>query len=150
MATAIKMPDLGTTVDTVTLIKWLKNEGDTVDRGEPLCEIQTDKAVNEVESIAKGVLLRREVTEGSEIEKGTIIAYVGKEGESIESVQEAKPAETEKIQTRTPVTKSNSLKISPMLRKMAGRQGVDLSKVKGTGPGGKITRDDIMRAKEKL
>lgn len=151
MATAIKMPDLGTTVDTVTLIKWLKNEGETVERGEPLCEIQTDKAVNEVESIAKGVLLRQEVTEGSEIEQGTIIAYVGKEGEAIEDGEEAQPAETEtdKVDVRTTVAKSDSVKISPMLRNLAERKGVDISKLKGSGPGGKITRDDIIRAQEK-
>lgn len=150
MATAIKMPDLGTTVDTVTLIKWLKNEGETVERGEPLCEIQTDKAVNEVESIAKGVLLRQEVTEGSEIKQGTTIAYIGREGETIEDGEAAQPAEAEmdKVEIKTAVEKSDSVKISPMLRNLAERKGVDISKLPGSGPGGKITRDDIMRAQE--
>ena len=150
MATAIKMPDLGTTVDTVTLVKWLKNEGDTVERGEPLCEIQTDKAVNEVESIAKGVLLRQEVTEGSEIQQGTTIAYVGKEGETIDDGEAVQPveAETVKVEIKTAVEKSGSVKISPMLRNLAKRKGVDVSKVHGSGPGGKITRDDIMQAQD--
>jgi pyruvate dehydrogenase E2 component (dihydrolipoamide acetyltransferase) len=83
MAVAIKMPDLGTTEDTVVLLKWLKQVGDEVKRGEPLCEIQTDKAVTELESVAKGVLLKQVVEEGSEVSTGTVIAYIGQAGEQV-------------------------------------------------------------------
>ena len=83
MAKAIKMPDLGTTVDKVTLIAWLKQEGEQIKRGEALCEVETDKATTELESVAQGVLLRQVVAAGTEIEVGTVIAYVGQAGESV-------------------------------------------------------------------
>ena len=83
MAKAIKMPDLGTTVDTVTLIKWLKQEGEQVKRGEALCEVETDKATTELESVAQGTLLKQVIAEGTEITVGTVIAYVGDPGEDI-------------------------------------------------------------------
>ena len=83
MAKAIKMPDLGTTVDKVTLVNWLKQEGEQIKRGEALCEVETDKATTELESVAQGVLLRQVVAAGTEIEVGTVIAYVGEAGESV-------------------------------------------------------------------
>ena len=83
MAVAVKMPDLGTTVDTVVLIKWLKQIGDQVKRGENLCEIETDKATTELESVAQGVVLKHTVSEGQEIIVGTVIAYIGQAGESV-------------------------------------------------------------------
>jgi len=83
MAVEIKMPDLGTTEDNVVLLKWLKYVGDDVKRGEPLCEVQTDKANTELESVAKGVLLKQVVEEGSEISTGTVIAYIGQAGEKV-------------------------------------------------------------------
>ena len=83
MATAIKMPDMGTTVDYITVIKWLKQEGDMVKRGDILCEVQTDKAVTELESAAQGVLLRQVVAEDTDVKVGDVIAYVGEPGEKI-------------------------------------------------------------------
>ena len=83
MATEIKMPDMGTTVDEIKLVKWLKQEGDEVKRGEFLCEVETDKATTELESVAKGVLLKQVVPEGTDIQVGTVIAYVGEAGEQI-------------------------------------------------------------------
>ena len=83
MAKEIKMPDLGTNVEELVLLKWLKQVGDQVKRGEALCEIQTDKAVAELESVAKGVLLKQVVPEDSEITVGTVIAYVGEPGETV-------------------------------------------------------------------
>ena len=83
MATEIKMPDLGTTVETVVLLKWLKQQGDEVKRGELLCEVQTDKANTELESVAKGILLKQVVAEDTEISVGTVIAYIGEPGESV-------------------------------------------------------------------
>ena len=77
------MPDLGTTVETVVLLKWLKQQGDEVKRGELLCEVQTDKANTELESVAKGILLKQVVAEDTEISVGTVIAYIGEPGESV-------------------------------------------------------------------
>ena len=83
MATEIKMPDLGTTVETVVLLKWLKQPGEEVKRGDLLCEVETDKATTELESVTKGVLLKQVVGEDTEIAVGTVIAYVGEPGESV-------------------------------------------------------------------
>lgn len=83
MVTEIKMPDMGTTVDQVTLISWLKQEGERVKRGDILCEIETDKATIELESFCEGVLLRQVTAAGSSVDVGTVIAYIGQPGESI-------------------------------------------------------------------
>ena len=83
MGAKIKIPDIGTNVDTVVLLKWLKNEGDAVKRGDALCEVETDKATSELESVAQGTLLQKLVDEGSEVTVGTVIAFVGKPGETM-------------------------------------------------------------------
>jgi pyruvate/2-oxoglutarate dehydrogenase complex dihydrolipoamide acyltransferase (E2) component len=83
MATAVKVPDMGTTVEEVTLLRWLKQEGDFVRRGEALCEIETDKAAVELESHAEGVLLKRLFGDNAKLAVGTVIAYLGEAGEKI-------------------------------------------------------------------
>ena len=83
MASEIIIPDFGTSVDTITLIKWLKKEGEAVKKGDALCELETDKATTELESFVEGILLQQSVEAGSEIEIGTVIAYIGQEGEKI-------------------------------------------------------------------
>ena len=85
MATQIIIPDFGTSVDEVRLVKWLKEEGDAVKKGDALCELETDKAATELESFVEGVLLQQLVEADSEIEIGTVIAYIGQEGEEIHS-----------------------------------------------------------------
>jgi len=77
VAVEIKVPDLGVNVETVVLLKWLKQVGDEVNRGDALCEVETDKAATELESIAKGVLLKQLFYEGDEISVGSVIALVG-------------------------------------------------------------------------
>ena len=81
MAIEIIIPDFGTSAETVKLVKWLKQVGDFVKKGESLCEIETDKATTELESFVEGVLLEQVVAADSEIPIGTVIARIGKEGE---------------------------------------------------------------------
>ena len=83
MASEIIIPDFGTSVDTVRLTRWLKEEGQAVQKGDVLCELETDKAATELESFVEGVLLQQLVEAGSEIEIGTVIAYIGQQGEEI-------------------------------------------------------------------
>jgi pyruvate dehydrogenase E2 component (dihydrolipoamide acetyltransferase) len=83
MAKPIKIPDMGTTVDTLTLNEWLMEEGETVARGDALAEIQTDKAEVDLESYASGVLLKKLVADGAEVEVGQVVAYVGAPGENL-------------------------------------------------------------------
>jgi pyruvate dehydrogenase E2 component (dihydrolipoamide acetyltransferase) len=149
MATPIKMPDLGTTVETVTLVAWLKQEGEPVKRGEPLCEVETDKATDQLESVAAGVLLRQMVPANTEIQVGTIIAYVGSPGETIPEAASAAPAAAQEPGGQA-IAPNNAVgpKVPLVIRNLAQREGIDLNSVVGTGPGGQITREDVLRAKQ--
>ena len=149
MATEIVMPDLGTAVDYVKIVRWLKAEGEAVRRGEPICEIETDKATVEMESFAEGVLLRRVAQEGEEVQQGAIIAYLGQPGETAPTGSgpaspAAQAAEVRLVEKTAP---SGEVEVSPLVRNLARREGVDLSKVRGTGPAGRIMREDVLRAK---
>ena len=152
MATAIPVPDIGTTVDHVRLVRWLKSEGDAVKRGEVLCEVETDKATSDLESIAEGVILKLLVEEDTEIEQGTVIAYVGKAGETVPdgatSGAEA-PAPGEAVpdgEISGAGAPASGVAVAPLIRNLAKREGVDLAAVSGTGPAGRITRVDVLKA----
>jgi len=149
MAIAIRMPDLGTNVEEVKLTEWLKREGEFVRRGESLCEVETDKATEPLESVAEGILLRQMVPAGSEIQAGSIIAYIGEEGESIPSEQTSAPAQAiAPSESPSPQASARAFKVSPVIRNLAKREGVDLETVVGTGVGGQITREDVLAAKK--
>jgi len=146
------MPDLGTTVTQIKLVSWLKREGDQIKRGEPLCELETDKAVSELESIAEGVVLKQLFEESAEIEQGTVIAYVGKAGEALPQELEAEEQESggEAERSTSDIEHQTSkITIPPLIQNLARKEGVDLSGVTGSGSGGRITRDDVMKAKAK-
>src|SRR2546423_10955177 len=83
MATEVKLPRLGQGMESGTIVKWLKSEGDEVEKGEPLYELDTDKVTQEVEADASGVLLKISVAEG-EVEVGKTIAVIGEQGETVE------------------------------------------------------------------
>jgi pyruvate dehydrogenase E2 component (dihydrolipoamide acetyltransferase) len=158
MATEVKLPRLGQGMESGTIIKWLKSEGESVEKGEPLYELDTDKVTQEVEADASGVLLKIAVPEG-EVEVGKTIAVIGEQGEEV-SVSEngappqaAKPAEAPKkdtsqgqslgpVQTRD----GGRIKASPLARRIARERGVDLAEIQGTGPDGRIVAEDVERA----
>ncbi|MBU4211277.1 MAG: 2-oxo acid dehydrogenase subunit E2 [Verrucomicrobia bacterium] len=157
MATVIRMPDFGTTVEQVKLIRWLKNMGATVKRGDVLCEVETDKAVSELESVAEGILLKHVVPEGADVEKGTIIAYVGTPGESLPLTDQPAPVVAPTQAAIPPpavvvpsLSPSGSTQAAPMIRNLAKSLGVDLQRVTGTGPGGRILREDVHKAKQAI
>src|SRR6059036_1974547 len=97
MATEIKLPRLGQGLESGTIVKWLKSEGDQVEKGEPLYELDTDKVTQEVEADASGVLLKIAIAEG-EVEVGRTIAVIGKEGEEVpaEAPDDGAPRSAEK------------------------------------------------------
>src|SRR5438874_11741578 len=88
MATEVKLPRLGQGMESGTIVKWLKSEGDNVEKGEPLYELDTDKVTQEVEADASGVLLKIAVAEG-EVEVGKTIAVIGEQGEAVEVSEDA-------------------------------------------------------------
>jgi pyruvate dehydrogenase E2 component (dihydrolipoamide acetyltransferase) len=148
MAVPIKMPDLGTTVSQVTVVSWLKKEGEPVQVGDPLCEVETDKATSALESVAQGILLRQVVPPGSVVEVGAIVAYVGTPGESLEVAAPPSPGEVADTLASSRAVTAAPLRVSPMVRNLAERLGVALDQVRGTGPEGLITREDVLRARD--
>jgi len=161
MAEIINMPKLGFDMAEGTLVRWLKKVGENVNKGEVLAEIETDKATVEVESSAGGVVRRLVVEEGSVVPVGSPIAIVGTAEEVIQesgvqgsgiqvetgkresSVESPKP---EILPSAISNLKPAMGKSSPLARKIASEKKVDLSGVKGTGPGGRIVRRDIEAA----
>ncbi len=148
MAVPIKMPDVGTTVDEVTLVKWLVEEGAEVRRGDMIAEIETDKATVELESVAEGVLLRKMVSVGDVVAVGAVIAYVGESGEIVSSEVEAEPEErpSQTPLGSAPSGRDGKPRVSPIVRNLAKRKGVDLDGIAGSGAHGMITREDVVAA----
>jgi pyruvate dehydrogenase E2 component (dihydrolipoamide acetyltransferase) len=157
MAEVVNMPKLGFDMAEGTLVRWLKKVGETVNKGEVLAEIETDKATVEVESLASGVVRKLLVDEGAVVPVNTPIAVVGSVDEKIEelvlqvqgSVQPktetiAPVPETSPVVQPVPITQEGKVHaISPLARRMALEKQLDLSTVKGTGPGGRVVRRDI-------
>jgi len=144
--TSVKMPQLGETVVEGTILKWLKKEGERVELDEPLFEISTDKVDTEVPSSVAGVLAKILVREGQTVKVGTDLAEIeagdgaGAAGGS-EPPSAAAPAASA---TTLPDRGKRSRMLSPLVRKLAAENAVDLSLVIGTGTGGRITKTDVL------
>jgi pyruvate dehydrogenase E2 component (dihydrolipoamide acetyltransferase) len=167
MATEVKLPRLGQGMEAGTIVKWLKSEGEPVEKGEPLYELDTDKVTQEVEAEASGVLLKIAIAEG-EVEVGKTIAFIGEEGEKVEApvderadgdaarqVREARErataepepeAEEARTQIAEPARTDGRVKASPLARRIARERGIDLAAVTGTGPEGRVVAEDVERA----
>jgi len=158
MVTEIIMPKMGQTMEKGKIIKWLKKDGEEVQKGEPLLEIETDKTTIEVEARDSGVV-RILAQEGEEVPIATTIGYILKEGESIpEEAPKPKPTveaikeavlEKPKVEKAKPAAVKR-IKASPLARKIAEERGVDLTQVQGTGPGGRITKEDVLAYLERM
>jgi 2-oxoglutarate dehydrogenase dihydrolipoamide succinyltransferase (E2 component) len=156
MPTEVIMPQLGESVVEGTVTKWLKQVGDQVEEFEPLLEVNTDKVDTEVPAPATGTVLEMYVSEGETVEAGTLLAMLGEPGEKVPEAPKAKP-KGEKVKAKEPAPapqpaaaqppagRSKELGfISPVVARIAGQHNVDLSKVTGTGRGGRITKKDIL------
>ncbi len=176
MADIIEMPKLSDTMTVGTLVKWLKKEGDKVSSGDMLAEVETDKATMELECFFDGVILKIFAEAGAQVALGEPLCAVGKEGETVEAPAKKAPApaaeekkeepqkqETPKAESKPaaaapapsaspapePARASGErVKISPLAKKLAAEKGIDPSHVKGSGPGGRIVRDDINAAEK--
>lgn len=158
MVKKVIMPKLGETMEEGEIIKWLRKEGDKVKEGEPLLEVATDKANMEVEAVASGFLRKIVAAEGEMIPVTQTIAFIADsmdeeileekekvvaEGERKEGREVSPQTEESKEQIRQPI------KASPLAKKLAGEHNIDLSSIKkGTGPGGRIVKEDILRTLE--
>lgn len=151
MAQAVLMPQVGQDIETAVLVEWKVQCGDTVKATDVIALVESDKATFEVEAMAEGVILERVLEEGAEGKVLAPIAYIGKAGESVKSEepQELKTAEPEpsvdSSQTATaPPTRKDRIIAAPAARRLAKEHGIDLATVKGTGPQGRIVKDDVL------
>jgi len=180
VATEVKLPRLGQGMESGTIVKWLKGEGEPVKKREPLYELDTDKVTQEVEAEADGVLLKILVDSG-EVEVGKTIAFIGTEGEDVPSGNGAAPAADETKPDEQPEEEGSSaeemdderergrdaaaataeaataavadaparpdgrVKASPLARRLAREQGIDLTQLQGSGPEGRIVAEDVQR-----
>jgi pyruvate dehydrogenase E2 component (dihydrolipoamide acetyltransferase) len=157
LATDVIMPQMGFDMEEGTVIRWLKAEGDNVDRGEPIVEVETDKATVEVEAFDSGLLRRIVISEGVTVPVGQVIGIIAAADEDIPSIESPAPGPSVKagpvVATPTPPTpsppaKADRLLVSPLAKRIAEEKGVDLSNVTGTGPKGRITKEDVLAAAE--
>lgn len=149
------MPSLGADMEAGTLVAWLKKPGEAVTKGDIVAEVETDKGIIEVESFLTGVLERTLVEPMTKVPVGTVLAIIREEGKpAVESRLAApvaeKPPQPSAVPARpapqAPVAEAERLKVSPAAKQLAAERGLALSTVKGTGPGGAITREDVERA----
>jgi 2-oxoisovalerate dehydrogenase E2 component (dihydrolipoyl transacylase) len=161
MATKVLVPLLGEGVEEVTVIKWLKKEGDTVTELEPLLEVNTDKVDTEIPAPTSGTVLKILAEEGIPAKVGSVLAFIGKPGESVDnsvsgvqSLREAsqrdqtlekKSEDPQRQEKLTPTQANKEIGfISPVVAKIAAEHGVNLSQVQGTGLNGRITKNDVL------
>ena len=143
MAYELKMPQLSDTMRSGKILRWNKQEGDAVAQGEVLTEVETDKANLEIESAAQGTLLKIMVAVGEEAKVGGVIAYIGQAGEPLPDKEAEAPAAAIPEQ---PQLSASGVKASPLARKIAAEHNIDLSRIPGSGPDGRIVREDVERA----
>ncbi|MHB8056366.1 MAG: dihydrolipoamide acetyltransferase family protein [Desulfuromonadaceae bacterium] len=161
MATEITMPKLSDTMTEGLFARWIKNVGERVERGDILAEVETDKAVMELEAFASGVLIKTMVSGGEKVQVGTVLGLIGEAGEMADSAAARQPitasAQTEAIAASpepevphaAPATAPSQIemeheKASPLVRRLAREQGIDLERIKGSGPEGRITQGDLV------
>jgi 2-oxoglutarate dehydrogenase complex dihydrolipoamide succinyltransferase (E2) component len=166
MPTEVIMPEIGETVVSGTIVRWLKEVGDKVEMDESLVEIATDKANVEIPSPAEGILSQKLVEEGEEVEVGGLLAIITAPGEELkeeraqaevrEEAQGSKPARPaeekgEAVETppgtepeSEPAAERRRTRSSPLVRRMAREHGIDLGRLEGSGLEGRVTKEDLL------
>jgi pyruvate dehydrogenase E2 component (dihydrolipoamide acetyltransferase) len=155
MPTEILLPQWGMEMQDGTIVKWLKKEGDTIQEGEPLVEVETAKLETEMESVASGVVTRILVPEGATVPIRTVLAIIAAPGEEV--AQPASAAPSTPAPAAGPATRTSAsaparsggpvtAQVVPAARRLAQERGVDLSQVQGTGPRGRILIADVENA----
>ncbi len=155
MVSEIVMPKLGLTMKEGVIVEWLKKEGESVEKGEPLFVIETEKVQTTIESSASGILKKIVEPVGAVIAVSGVIAYIGEMGEEVhiaktsdtkrEIIEQQKAVEAPRAEK--PEAEAE-VKISPLARKLSQEYNIDISKITGSGPNGRIVKDDILQAKK--
>ena len=138
MAARLKLAALGHTMERGKVVEWYVSEGGEVVQGAPLFAVETDKAVVDVEAPAGGVLLRIDAPVNKEYPVGATLAWIGESGEVLPDKMDETIAAPEAV--------SGEQRVTPVARRLAERHGVDADRLEGTGPGGRVTKEDVKRA----
>jgi pyruvate dehydrogenase E2 component (dihydrolipoamide acetyltransferase) len=162
LITKITMPSMGADMTEGTIVKWLKQEDEKIEKGDKLAEIETDKTVVEMEAYGAGYLRKIVIPEGEKVPVGTVIGFMGEMDDEIPEIKGNPVGQTETVQESSPQpsslenNSSNSkptipdssgrVKASPIARKLAEELGVNLGSLSGSGPGGRITKEDVEAA----
>jgi pyruvate dehydrogenase E2 component (dihydrolipoamide acetyltransferase) len=163
MATPVYLKKMTWTMEEGLIAKWLKHEGDKVSEGEGLCEVETEKTTDEIQAPASGTLLKVFHREGTAVPVNAVIAVIGSPGEDISSIPTTggpavatgpQPTPSERTEfarpspavSEAPEVSLERVRISPSARRLARERGVDITKIKGTGPGGRIVSEDVLKA----
>jgi len=160
MVTKIVMPKFGLQMKEGRIVEWLKKENEEVKKGEPLFIIETEKVEVEVEAPASGMLRVIAAKEGSAVPIGGLVAIIAEPDEELPPINQIleettrelptpKPEEPGKIGKPVPIAEKK-LKFSPLARKLAEEHEIDITKIKGTGPGGRIVKKDVLRVIEEI
>ncbi len=164
MATPVIMPKTGMAQETGTIVRWLVEEGEHVEKGQPILEVMTDKVNMEVEAPASGMLTNITASPDDVVAVTQVIAYIAEPGEEV--IEEERAAEVaqppleavaaEEASSVAPAAKpaaarqaSDTVRATPMARRLAKEHGVDLASLAGNGPGGAITKADVLKAAER-
>jgi len=136
------------------IVEWLKKEGDHVEKDAPIVRIEGEKTTFEVNSPGAGVLRKVLFKQGTDVPVGQTIALVGEPNEPLpldaESQQTPEPTRAQQTGVVPPISRAQEPSASPVARKMAREEGIDLSSIKGSGPGGRIVREDVQKAIEQM
>jgi pyruvate dehydrogenase E2 component (dihydrolipoamide acetyltransferase) len=156
MAKQFRFPDVGEGITEGELVRWLVKEGDEVKEDQTLAEVETDKAVVEMPSPYKGTILKLHVKEKEIVKVGQILVTIGEKGEAVaEGPEEAKPEEKPapaagpSVVGVVPESRAEIREVlaTPKVRRLAQELGVDIKTIRGTGPDGRITEEDVQKAK---
>ena len=157
MAVEVVMPKLGMAMKEGTVSIWNKGVGDPVEKGESIASVSSEKIEIDVESPSEGTVLKIAVTEGEGVPPGTVICYIGIPGEEVAAALAVEEAQKTEVENATSVNEKqesitsvkaarNRVKISPVARKIAEAANLTIENIKGTGPGGRITKEDVETA----
>ncbi|HLE95083.1 MAG TPA: dihydrolipoamide acetyltransferase family protein, partial [Acidimicrobiia bacterium] len=162
MAKEFRLPDIGEGLTEAEIVRWLVAEGERVEADQPVVEVETDKAVVEIPSPYAGIVLHHGGGEGETLAVGSVLVVIGELGESDVPAEPLAPVEQPPVASAAPIVGTISeeaedlsappleapddeqVKALPIVRKMAREMGVDLTRVAGSGPGGRITREDVL------
>jgi pyruvate dehydrogenase E2 component (dihydrolipoamide acetyltransferase) len=154
MATNVLLPQWGMNMEDGLLVKWLVKEGDTVEAGQPLVEVETAKINSELEAPVSGVIAHIVAESGTTVDVGTVLAVIVEPGESVPRPESGKPKPTFAVGA-TPrrsapggAVAGGGRQVTPVARRLARESDIDLAEVEGTGSGGRVTEEDVRRAVE--